>query len=503
MAFGSTYGVGSEVAMYYQFALINVIYIYFVYGLSCVVMGLAVSFSYIQFSKTAFTKEIRWLGAFGITHGISEWAVMFTTMKYFMGIPATFLVREYAGEVALYLISFLFLLQFGIKVANSTLKRIGWLQYILVVIAGLSLLALGIVVFLPIGNQILWLETIEKLSRYLMGFPGTVLASIGFLLQRNELERLGIARTNGMIYGVSMSFLLYGIAAGLLVSRSSFFPANGISLQSVDVWAIAPVPILRSLGGIGIAYFTIRVIGALNQGYVQMLEAIQKKQVLSQERECISRDLHDGVIQSLYAIGLQMKEAAYLAQNSPERVKQTLEQMIDQLDDTIRDVRLFIQDLRLPRGQEGNLGQVLKSQLDHFSSLTGITVELSTPDTQVMDQLSSEQANHLYYIVQEALVNIAKHAEATQVYVDLTAHNNELSLSIIDDGKGMMETPCDIGELSGHGMGNIRSRVGMLNGRCHWESHQGFGTRLTVVVPLGKGSRRSTPAGRPRVAGTH
>ncbi|OLN26798.1 Regulatory protein, LuxR:Response regulator receiver [Desulfosporosinus metallidurans] len=93
------------------------------------------------------------------------------------------------------------------------------------------------------------------------------------------------------------------------------------------------------------AYFSIRVMGIFYYEYRRLLEAAEKNETLSKERERISRDLHDGVIQSLYAIGLEVEEVSYLTSESPHQAQKSLENVINRLNGVILDIRFFIQDL--------------------------------------------------------------------------------------------------------------------------------------------------------------
>jgi len=473
--------------MFYQFGLMKIVYVYFFYGLSFFVMGLAILLQDMQFREIALIRDIRWLGVFGVIHGLAEWAVMFTTVKYFMGIPANLLTKDYMGEVIVYSISFAVLYEFGIRTIIATTRQLRWLQYVLLGTGLLWVINWGMMSMMANGDLVLWLGKTEQWSRYLMCFPGSILAGVGFLLIRNQLAATGIPAGKTAVFGTS--FIFYGLVAGLSALNSSFFPSYGINLKSINTLAVVTIPLLRSLAGVVMAYYTIRVVGVFNHEYTKLLKNKERAQVLDDERDRISRNLHDGVIQSLYAIGLQMEEAAHLIRESPEAAKDLLLQVIKWTDGVIRDIRFFIQDLRLSQGYEGNLAKRLKFHLSNFSSVTRLPVEFSGPGEQFASKLTPEQSDHLYYIVQEALMNVAKHADASQIYVDLAAGHNQLHLSIIDDGRGMRENPCDMVPLAGHGMANIRARVKLLNGRCQWESNPGLGTRLQIVIPIGNGGQ--------------
>jgi len=388
------------------------------------------------------------------------------------------------GEVFLTSLSFIFLLQFSTRVIIAGTHSFQWLQYVLLGIGGLWLINAFLFFVLHNKDMALWLEAMETSSRYLLCFPGAALAAVGFLLQRDELMGMQTPHAKKLLYGVAISFLAYGVMEGLAVPYPEVIPAGWSGLQPAAMFSIAFMPLLRSLTAITMAYFVIRVIGLLSHEYSHLVEAVERSQVLARERERISRDLHDGVIQSLYAIGLQMEETVHLTRESPQEARRVLRQMIEGLNGVIRDIRLFIQGLSLPQSEEGHLVQRIASQLRRFSDVTQVAAEIFAPRGETVLNLAPAQIDNLCRIVQEALVNVAKHAEASQVYVVVGGGKDGLLLSISDDGKGMGMRTNDSGGLTGHGLENIRSRVAILGGRCLWESCPGWGTRLTVAVPL-------------------
>lgn len=462
---------------------LNLIIIYFGYGLAFFTMGIVILVQYKQFNQITLAKNMWLLGAFGVTHGLVEWGVMFTSIKFNLGLRVNTLFWDRLIEVILIYLSFIFLFEFGVRIIASVIKKLQWLRYLPWVLSGIWLINF---VFFGIAdvNINYWLQTSEAWSRLLICFPGALFASIGFILQKDELKRLRVPHLKFLLFGVSLSFFFYGLVAGLPVSYASYFPLKW-SARLMNQYTSFAVPVLRSLTGVAMAYFSIRVMGMFYYEYHRLLEEAEKNETLSKERERISRDLHDGVIQSLYAVGLEVEEASYLTVESPQLAQKSMENVIDRLNGVILDIRFFIQDLRLIHRFQGNLKQQIEAQLEHFSYVTQITGELLLESSEEKYQFSSEQLEHLHHIIQEALINIAKHAEASQAHIRLRTVGDLLEISVIDDGKGMESLTCSQASLSGIGLKSIQARTQILGGECSWESTPGIGTCLKLKIPMG------------------
>ena len=133
-----------------------------------------------------------------------------------------------------------------------------------------------------------------------------------------------------------------------------------------------------------------------------------------EERERIGMDLHDGVIQSIYAVGLTLEHARLLIADDPKQSKDRIDQAVDGLNHTIRDIRAYILDLRPRQMNEENLMDGLKRLIAEFKANTQAEVTLEGPE-EGYRSLPQVQALTLFHICQEALANIAKHAHASHV----------------------------------------------------------------------------------------
>lgn len=198
-----------------------------------------------------------------------------------------------------------------------------------------------------------------------------------------------------------------------------------------------------------------------------------------EERERIARDLHDGIIQSIYAAGLGLEECVRLAGEAPEEAKARLAELIDALNVVIRDVRNYVVGLGPEHLRESDLSRSL-AELAHGLALNGLLdLDLSL-DPRIEGALPPERAGELYHICREALTNAVKHAHASRVTLDARRENGMVRVTVQDDGVGF-----DAGHLRGAGQGlrNMRERARRLHGDLAIESAPGRGTRITVAVP--------------------
>jgi len=204
------------------------------------------------------------------------------------------------------------------------------------------------------------------------------------------------------------------------------------------------------------------------------LHDLVRDRALTEDRDRIARDLHDSVIQRLFAIGLSLQGTARLVER-PEAVMR-IGEAIDKLDDTIRQLRKAIFDIELTINKQG----LHPKLLDLVHELRPVLelhpqVSFSGPvDAVVTDSLAEE----VLAVLREALTNVGKHAHASQVVITVAA-GDELRLVVADDGNGM-------GQVSGSGLGlkNMRQRAERLGGAVDLGRSREGGTRLTWHVPL-------------------
>ncbi len=202
-----------------------------------------------------------------------------------------------------------------------------------------------------------------------------------------------------------------------------------------------------------------------------------------EERERIAMDLHDGVIQCIYAVGLHLEDCIDRLDESPGEVKLVLEKGMDDLHQVIRDIRSYIFDLRPRVSQVADLPDAIRQLVEdvRVNTLMTATVEITHSFDGLLDE---DQALGLFHIAQEALNNVAKHSKASSVHVMLAVNDGRVTLGVEDNGIGF-ETP-DEGSGEKHGLRNIRDRARSLGAILSMDAQPGRGTRVTVELPVGR-----------------
>lgn len=193
-----------------------------------------------------------------------------------------------------------------------------------------------------------------------------------------------------------------------------------------------------------------------------------------EDRERIARDLHDVVIQRLFATGLGLQSAQ--RGSDPGRVNRTLTQAVDDLDETIREIRATIFGLRHRTG-DADIRGVLADLVAEASANLGLAPRL-TFTGPVASAVDDRLADHLVAVVSEALSNAARHAEASTVAVDIDAREGTVSVCVTDDGVGISP------ERRESGLRNLQRRADEVGGTFAVSPQRPHGTILTWAAPI-------------------
>jgi len=260
----------------------------------------------------------------------------------------------------------------------------------------------------------------------------------------------------------------------------------------------AAAPLLSEGETLGAIFLGAKRRRALNERHAELLRTIAHQTALAirnaqlynrlgqmailEERYRLSREIHDGLAQTLGYLGLQAERLEALIASG--RAQAALQE-VSELRRTVRaayvDVREAIDGLRLSVEQPGQLAARLRSYVSEFSRQSGIAADFEAwPDDLSVDPSIGLQ---LLRIAQEALTNVRKHALATQVYVRLSRSDKELELSVTDNGLGFPPSPQPESHRS-YGLVSMRERAQSLGGNLAVATRPGQGTRIIVTVPL-------------------
>jgi len=208
-------------------------------------------------------------------------------------------------------------------------------------------------------------------------------------------------------------------------------------------------------------------------------EQVQRMAVV-EERERIGRDLHDGIIQAIYGVGLSLEVVPDLMQEDPAEASARIDRAIDALNLTIRDIRNFIFGLRPELVEEQDLLSGLATLATELQLNSMIDVELSTEHADDVE-LPADVRGELVKIVREALSNVARHSQAGRATLRLAGADGSLTMTIADNGRGFAVDAAPAG--SHQGLTNMRRRAAALGGELRVESEVGVGTRIIFLLP--------------------
>jgi signal transduction histidine kinase len=313
-------------------------------------------------------------------------------------------------------------------------------------------------------------------------------------LTAEERERIGDPpRGHGLLGLIIREGRTFRIADIATDPRRYGFPTN-----HPEMHPFLGVPILANGEIVGDLYLTNKRGGlfseddqrlverfALHAGiaidHARLHERVQALAVV-EERERIGRDLHDGIIQRLYAVTLALDDVPELAASQPAVVADRVDRAIDDVHNAIRDIRNFISGLAPLDLGEGGLSGVLARLGEEVARTSGLLVEVEAPLSLA---LPIDVATELVGISREALSNAARHAQATRADVRVTQRDGRVRLEVSDDGRGFdpsLRIPSDH-----RGIANMRERAARLGAALEVVSQDGAGTRIILSLPLRPG----------------
>jgi signal transduction histidine kinase len=195
-----------------------------------------------------------------------------------------------------------------------------------------------------------------------------------------------------------------------------------------------------------------------------------------QERNRLSRELHDGIGQSLIAVKLQLENAE--TQNY-SMMRAGIDSAKNMIDITIEEVRRVCNALLPAALNEFGIVSTLRALSSELGSLAGFKAVFENEGS--LDRMSKKSQIYIYRIAQEALNNITKHARATQVLLKLSRINNIVTLEVSDNGKGFIFDPVCFAQRNG--LQNMRERTNLLDGEFVVNSLPSNGTTIKVSIP--------------------
>ena len=338
-------------------------------------------------------------------------------------------------------------------------------------LVGARYAALGIVDAEGVIEQFIT-SGISRLDRSLIGPPPRGHGILGLIVRENRSIRIEDLMQDPRRFGFPRHHPEMHAFLGVPVAIHGRTIGNLYLAEKAGGFSAADEHLVELFAG----HAAIAMENARLHDQVQRLAVVE-------ERERIGRDLHDGVIQSIYAVGLSLEDVPDLMVEEPAEASRRVERAIESLDQTIRDIRNFIFGLR-PQLLDGvELVEGLAALADEFRVNTMVDVELRAGREVDAVPLGPERTLEVLSVVREALSNIARHARATraEVLVASAGGGEGISVTVSDNGIGFdPDKPRGLGHL---GLANMEARMNVIGGRLAVESSADRGTRIIASVP--------------------
>lgn len=311
-------------------------------------------------------------------------------------------------------------------------------------------------------------------------------------ISADERRAIGdLPRGHGLLGLIIREHRSYRIADIASHPESHGFPPNHPAMRS---FLGVPIPARGAVAGrlyltdkTGAAQFSeqdqaLAETFALHAGIAienaSLHEQVQRLAVVD-ERDRISRELHDSVIQSIYAVTLLLDDVPDMARDGSAEAAARVDEAIEALQVVIRDIRNFIFGLRPILLDTGPLADGLRALADQLRRSSSVHIEVRGDEPA---GIPIEVVAELLAIAREALANVARHSGGTHAWVDVRDDGGMLRLEVTDDGSGLPAAAHQ--KLGGHhGLANMRARAEALGGSFETRSEPGSGTRIIVQVP--------------------
>lgn len=479
----------------------DIITVYFLYGLSFFSMGLAVLLEVGRSSELDFARALRSLAGFGLVHGIHEWLEMFLLI---FPQPQDSALQQWIapGRVVLLAISFLFLISFGARlVVGPKRHRLSW--QLLGAIA--FVWTVGLAWLFLTEPQDVRIVAADVYTRYSLAIPGAALTAWGLFLQRQKFLQAGMRGIGRDVIAAALAFGLYGGIGQLFAAPSVVFPSGFLNSETFLGWfgfriqlfrsvtaCIAAISIIRSLRAF--EEETRRQIESLSQAQQderqrleQLREELLRQTVRAQEleRQRIARELHDEIGQTLTALGMGLRAMSDNVTIHPERVGKQARELQGVVATGLFGLQNLITGLHPPQLDDFGLVAALRWYCAQVQERAGVTVAISSQGEDAA--LSEEVRIVLYRIAQECITNVIRHAKTAHAELQVIFQNDKVRIRVEDKGCGFdVSAALNRREYPCWGLLGIQERAALVGGDCVVMSEPGMGTLIEVSVPLEK-----------------
>ncbi|HWJ03951.1 MAG TPA: sensor histidine kinase [Verrucomicrobiae bacterium] len=469
---------------------LNLTAMYFLYGLSFFTMGIAIAFQYRSYSSFRLADSLRFLAAFGMLHGLSEWGSVFIpdSVPYFDQFS---MWKAIALQRLLQSVSLFFLFFFGIKlIFDSRRKNYWWFS---LPITALAIWFIQFAFFIPLlgTNELAhWLLISESWGRYLLALPAGLVTAYGLYLQIPEVRKINHNSAFNLRVAIA-SFFLFAIFSGVVVPQEIVWFSHVINVQTFRNYTGLPIEVFRTATAFMATWSMTRLLTIFDLETQRQIMESRRLEAIYLERERFARDLHDDVIQSFYGIGIELQTITNFIGADQEKAVQRVNSAVKRINEVIQGLRTYIQGLEA-QDIEGSLEDLLTETVNQIRGQTGLEIalhfKLDAATFKEQSIAARDWKRQIGQIVREALTNVVQHANASRAEVEIQIDGNYIYLTIKDDGQGMPADKSITGmkQRKHRGLQNMQTRTRLLGGNFKVLSKAGKGTDLIIDIPLAK-----------------
>ena len=338
-------------------------------------------------------------------------------------------------------------------------------------------------------------------TRYSLGIPSALAASIGLIVQQRTFRRSGLVKFGRDSLAAAIAFAWYGIAGQIFVPASRLPPSTFINDELFLHWFGFPVQVFRAILAVLIAVFVIRFMRAFDteiQAQIEELQAMRleearrrealrggliKRIVAAQEaeRQRIARELHDDTGQALTALGLGLRGVSRTVKIDQTKAAHNLRMLEELASNSLNELQRIIANLRPSHLDDLGLAAAIRWFISDVQNHTDIHLVFTQECEEV--PVSDEVKIAMYRVVQEAITNAIKYSKAENVYVELCFSDKSVEVQIEDDGVGMDVNTLRTKREQSWGILGMRERAQLLDGVFKIESSPGKGVQVSVSIP--------------------
>ena len=472
-------------------------FIFVIYGLAFFGMGLAMAMEAGRPSALGEARLLWPLAGFGLIHGTHEWLESYVLQAASLGA----LVPLWLPWLRLGLLigSFSSLSLFAFQALRFTKRPLRRNHRIMVgALVGYFLLIPFSAILTYRQTDIPWINVLDALARYLLAVPASALAAMGLrarsLQTRDESPRLSLN-----LNWAALAFAFYTLTQ-LFVHPIEMFPAKYINEESFIAMVGFPIQLARTVAAAVITIGLLRATQAAEEirqrelfaAQQARLHALEERESLRREllqhtvraqedeRARIARELHDETAQTLSAFTLELAAMQNDKLKKPER-KLIVERLQDLSTDMSRGIYRMMRDLRPSQLDYLGLIPALRFLCEEKCRKFNLNLQFETSGSP--RRLDSLLETALFRVGQEALKNLALHAQVKEGRVEIVYAENEIILRVVDHGRGF-DPAQNFHPPHGWGLAGMKERVESIGGVLNIVSAPGAGTTIEARAPL-------------------